>query len=475
MLAGTVLLGAVLGGAGPAARETQAELRDRIDLGGLTELRSAGGLLSVTLRAAPQQIAIGAAGFPGAAYNGEYAGPVLHVRPGDLVHIRLVNALADPTNLHFHGLRVSPLNRGDNMHIVVAPGAAQDYVFRIPADHPPGLYWYHDHLHHMAERHVTSGLSGTILIDGFASQFGGLADLPQKLLVLKDYANPDCTGDVLKTQLHCRVLSINGRESWHATMRPGETQLWRLVNEGANLTLHLAAPGLRLRVVGRDGTPATAAQDTGTIDIMPASRLDVLATAGAPGAITLSALHVLTGAGAALAVNRPMGGITVAGTPAAAAPALTFPAQLDLRTLPLDAQRVFTFTEKEDAGEYYIDGKRFDHDRIDVRVPLGHVESWTIRNQTEDFHEFHIHQLGFQVAAINGRQQAFSGYVDDVDVPPMGAVTLILPFTDPNMVGHFMFHCHVLKHEDGGMMANIEVYRPGTPARPPICLFPKTR
>jgi FtsP/CotA-like multicopper oxidase with cupredoxin domain len=446
---------------------------DSIDLGGIPELRSAGGVLSATLHAAPATITIGAATFPGAIYNGVYAGPILHVRPGDLVHIHLTNTLSEPTNLHFHGLRITPLNQGDNMHVVVPPGASHDYIFRIPADHPPGLFWYHDHLHTEAEAHVMAGLSGTVLIDGFARQFGGLAGVAEKLLVLKDATPADCQGAILKTQLHCRILSINGQESFATTMRPNETQLWRLANESADFTIHLAAPGLRLRIIGHDGTPATAPQDTQTLDVMPASRLDALVTAGPAGTTTLSALHVLTGAGDTFAASRIMGHITIAGPEATPPPPLVFPPQLDLRTRPIDASRVVTFTENEKAGAYYVNGRLFDHDRIDLRVPLGNVEKWTIRNQTQDFHEFHIHQLGFQVVEINGAAQPFSGYVDDVDVPAMGEVKLILPFTDPVILGHFMFHCHVLMHEDHGMMANIEIYRKGSVTPPPLCLFPQ--
>jgi FtsP/CotA-like multicopper oxidase with cupredoxin domain len=455
----------------PHARETLPW--EEIDTGGLTELRSRDGILSVTLHAAPQTVAIGGASFPGAAYNGQYAGPVLHVRPGDLVHIRLVNGLADPTNLHFHGLRISPLGRGDNMHVVVPSGGTRDYLFRIAANHPPGLFWYHDHIHTLSEQHVMAGLSGTLLIDGFSRDITGLAGTAQKLLVLKDYTAPNCQGAVLKTALHCRVMSINGQASWAGTMRPGETQLWRIANEGANLITHLSLPGLQFRIIGRDGTPTTAPEDATVLDVMPASRMDVLVTAGAAGTFKLAALHVLTDAGEQFSANRDMGAVTVAGPPAAPAASPGFPAQIDLRKLGIDARRVVTFTEDEAAGKYFIDGKLFDHNRIDVRVKLGNLEEWTIRNQTQDFHEFHIHQMGFQVTEINGVAQPFTGYVDDAKVPEMGEIKVILPFTDPVILGSFMFHCHVLKHEDGGMMAQIEVYRDGAPAHTALCQFPQ--
>ena len=455
-----------------SARSSPTVLWDDIDLGGLTEIRSANGILDATLTAAPAPVHVGDTVFYGSVYNGDYAGPVLHVRPGDLVRLRLVNHLSFATNLHFHGLRVSPLNHGDNMHIVVQPGATSSYTFRIPADHPPGLFWYHDHMHPDAERHVMDGLSGAILVDGFARQFQGLNGIRQKLLVIKDNAPADCTGQTMKTLLHCRVISINGQALWNDMLRPKETQLWRIVNQSPDFTMHLDVTGLHPRTIGRDGTP-TLAMEESDLDIMPASRLDVLVTAGALGSLSMIARHVPTGSGAAFSTNRIVGNITIAGDASVTQPEkLIFPRQSDLSGSPISAQRTMVFTEDEAANRYYINGRMFDHDRIDVRVPLGSIESWTIQNQTQNFHEFHIHQIGFQVAEINGQKQPFAGYVDDVRVPEMGEVKLIMPFTDPVILGRFMFHCHVLKHEDAGMMGNIEIYRPGYPMTAPICLFP---
>jgi suppressor of ftsI len=95
-----------------------------------------------------------------------------------------------------------------------------------------------------------------------------------------------------------------------------------------------------------------------------------------------------------------------------------------------------------------------------VRVPLGNIEEWTIRNDSDDLHVFHIHQIGFQVVEVNGKPVPFTGYVDNVLVPERGEVKLLMPFTSRLILGRFMFHCHVLRHEDNGMMANIEVYDP---------------
>jgi FtsP/CotA-like multicopper oxidase with cupredoxin domain len=104
------------------------------------------------------------------------------------------------------------------------------------------------------------------------------------------------------------------------------------------------------------------------------------------------------------------------------------------------------------------------HFRIDVRAPLGDIEEWTVHNDTDDLHVFHIHQIGLQAVAVNGQQVPFAGHVDNIRIPERGSVTLRMPFTDPLIVGRFMFHCHVPRHEDKGMMANIEVYDPIPPS-----------
>ncbi len=461
-LALAVLCGTSLfhGGANPPP----AAPFDQIDIGQLPQIRSRHGVLQATMTAAPIKVQIGGVSFEGAGFNGAYGGPVLRVHAGDQIRIHLVNHMPDAINLHFHGLRVTPLGRGDNVHILVQPGTSFEYDFRIPPNHPPGLFWYHDHVHRSAEAHVMAGLSGALLIEGFADQIGGLSGVPQKLLVLKDWQNNDCTAPYLKRVLHCRIISVNGAADWHDTLTQGAPQLWRVSNQGANLVLHIAAPGLHMRIVGRDGMPASDGQDSDRFDVMPASRVDVLVRADQPGTFALLATGVPTSPPSGFSVKRPLGSVAVTdAAPAAPASSLIFPRQQDMRAWKIDARRTIVFSENIAINEYYVNGRQFDPLRTDVRAPLGNIEEWTVRNVTDDFHEFHIHQLSFQVTEINGVPQPFSGYVDDVKVPVHGEVKIIIPFTDPVIIGHLMFHCHVLNHEDRGMMTMVEVYRPGLP------------
>jgi FtsP/CotA-like multicopper oxidase with cupredoxin domain len=126
----------------------------------------------------------------------------------------------------------------------------------------------------------------------------------------------------------------------------------------------------------------------------------------------------------------------------------------------IDARRDVVFSEDPVTGLFFINHATFDHDRVDVKVPLGNIEEWTIRNASDELHIFHIHQVAFQVVSINGREQPFDGLVDTVNIPIHGEVKIRMAFTDPVIVGRFMFHCHILEHEDKGMMAQIEVYDP---------------
>jgi FtsP/CotA-like multicopper oxidase with cupredoxin domain len=437
-----------------------APVRDPIDLGGLPAYSSHDGVLKATLVAAPLRVTIGGTSFPGAGFNGVYAGPVLRAHPGDRVEIHVVNHMPDTINLHYHGMRISPLGHGDNMQVAILPGQTYDYAFLIPPNHPPGLFWYHDHAFEAAERHVNAGLSGAILIDGFAAHYTGLQNLPQKLLVLKDWTDPACTDETLHKIWHCRIVSINGGMGWQDSLPDGGAELWRVNNEGANLTLHLSAPGLTFRVVGRDGLPATEPQETDHVDILPAARADFVVRAATPGTHKLLVTNVLTGSGASFSTERQIGTVTASGVSADNVD-IQVPPQQGLRDLHIDAYRTIRFTEDSGRDEFFVNDKLYDPARTDYQIPLGSVEEWTVRNETDDFHEFHIHQTSFDVTEINGVAKPFTGFVDDVSVPTRGEVKVRIPFTDPIIVGHIMFHCHVLKHEDHGMMAMVEVVQPG--------------
>jgi suppressor of ftsI len=430
-----------------------------------TEIFSHDGVLSGTLLAAEGKVQIGHLELDGATYNGVYAGPVLHVHPGDLMHLMLVNHLSQPTNLHFHGIETSPLGNSDNAHLAIQSGRSFDYEVRIPLTQPPGLYWYHAHLHGIAEHQIMSGLSGTIVVEPPAP-----ISITQRLFILKDMVFDDDTGNAeIDNTMQGIVQSVNGQLTTNEAMRPGETQLWRFTNQSANRALHITLNGHRFRIVAEDGEATINERSVSVLDISPSARVDVLVDAGEVGQYALVAKGIMTGTGPEQTPDREIGFLDVAGDelPLPTTTATTAPPP-DLRAAQIDAKREVVFSEttttKASAQRFFVNGKVFDEDRIDIRVPLGNIEEWTIRNDSDDMHIFHIHQIGFQVVEINGKSVPFNGYVDTVLVPERGRVKLRMPFTDRVILGRFVFHCHVLRHEDLGMMANIEVYDPVRPS-----------
>ena len=433
------------------------------------EYRSTNGELFVTMEARPTVVNVGGRQIRGATYNGVYGGPVLRVKPGDTLHFRLVNHLAQITNVHFHGLGVSPQGHGDDSMRMVGPGETWDYVIPIPRDHAPGVYWYHTHGHDFAERQVMGGLSGTLVIEGFQDQVPATRALRERLIALKEFS-PSGKGTLNRVPkpVNGTVQNINGQSSPRIDIQPGETQLWRLSDQTANTYFRLKLEGHAFTLLGRDARPLLHPETASEIIIGPSERIDVLVTAGAAGRYRLLSEPTATGPAGDMFPAQTLAVVDAA--PDASLPAPTplgplvvnAPLQKPIPDDRIDAHRLVAFSEDAVTGLFFINHQTFDPKRVDVKVPLGSIEEWTIRNASEELHVFHIHQLPFQVLSIDGKPVRFQGLQDTIDVPIHGEVRIRLAFTDPLIVGRFMFHCHILEHEDKGMMAQIEVYDPKT-------------
>jgi suppressor of ftsI len=419
---------------------------------------SRAGVLELTLSAARAPVEVAGRRVVGQVYNGSYLPPTLRVRPGDVIRLRLVNALEEATNLHTHGLSVSPRGNSDNVFLHVAPGRAQDYEIRVPAAHPPGLYWYHPHSHGRSDEQVRGGMSGALIVEGMLDPFPELRDVPEHVLLLKDAQVGD--GHIVHRDIgDDAIRTVNGMLNPTITLRPGETQLWRIGNVGADLYYRLTLDGHRFYEVARDGHRLARLVPQAQLLLPPGAREEVLVQAASAGTYRLRTAGFDTGPqgnhypGAVLATVRVAEGAVAP----IALPETLLPVA-DLRGA-VTGRRTIVFSETQDGDTLFIDGRTFDPDRTDTRVTLGATEEWTIRNASGELHDFHIHQTHFQVTEVNGVPQRFDGYQDIVNVPVHGEVKVIIPFTDPVIVGRFVYHCHLLSHEDKGMMATIEVAR----------------
>jgi FtsP/CotA-like multicopper oxidase with cupredoxin domain len=463
-----LLLVALVAGAGRAGADPWVPLRNP------AEIASENGVLSASLTVTPGDVVVGRKHVHTILYDGQYMPPLLRVQPGDRIRLHLVNQSTSPTNIHYHGFNVTPLGAGDNAFLSVPPNGAFDYDFHIPPDHAEGLYWYHPHLHPMVNPEIADGLSGGIIVGDPLAPFPGLKGITERVMLLKDLKvrhgfvvqDPDPSGPTLRT--------INGLLRPRVDIRPGELQFWRIGNIGANIFYRLKLPRHVFYVIAQDGRRKNQLVATKELLIPPAARYEVLVRGARPGRYPLKALPFDTGKGGDRYPGQRLATVVSAGR--AVADPIPLPTALppvpDFRSLPITGRRLVKFGEGTGllAFHFTIDDNIYDHNRIDTTVKLGDVEEWTVQNTSTELHVFHIHQTQFQVTEINGVAQPFIGQQDTVTLPfatrqggqlVPGEVKMIIPFTDPEIVGKFVYHCHIAQHADQGMMANIEVVSPG--------------
>ena len=427
-------------------------------------LSSHNGKLHVDLVAAPAHYAIAGHQFEGMLYNGEYLPPVWRLQSGDTLTVTLHNRLSEPTNLHFHGLDVSPLKNGDNVFVHIAPGETFNYEIKIPEKHV-GLFWFHPHMHGDVDRQIIGGMSGGILIDGSDRLYPMIGNLTERILLLKHH--PIGRAD------YQELVTVNGLVAPAIPIRPGEAQFWQIGNIGADRFLRLKIDGMPFYLIGRDGyfVPRPIRMDE--VILGPGQRFSAIVVGGQAGNHALKSVAFKFDEKAPLLPEVDLGTVVSKGPPAdiAAAEKKVQEAHASgklyadaVRSSPITTRRTFTFSRSADKTAFYINDKVFDENRTDVTVKLGDTEEWTILNTDSQYHDFHIHQTGFLVTEVNGVRAQFDGLRDTYSVPPMrngkpGEAKMIIPFTNPESVGRFVFHCHVVKHEDKGMMMTVEVVR----------------
>ena len=251
------------------------------------ELRSRNGVLKVGLDARRHVIDVAGAPLEAQPFNDHLVGPTLRVRPGDRLEVTIRNGTSEPTNIHYHGLHVKPTGDSDNVFRVFAPASTVRSVVELPRDHPPGTYWYHVHLHGSTEEQVMGGMSGLLIVDGLErllpTRFDGIRE---RALALRDVqvgggsivmGQGEVAPDKPSTWL------VNGQLRPAFSLAPGETQLWRIANIGADLFYDVALDGHRFTVVAEDGSPVWRTRTARHLVLPPGKRFDVLVRGGEPG------------------------------------------------------------------------------------------------------------------------------------------------------------------------------------------------
>jgi FtsP/CotA-like multicopper oxidase with cupredoxin domain len=407
------------------------------------------------------------------------------------------------TNLHFHGLAIPPVcHQDESIHTLIGPGQAFDYTTRISADNAPGLYWYHPHVHGYSGAQVQGGASGALIVNGIDSAVPAVASLPHRTFILRDQLLPLAESTNLDPLKPFWNVSINYVPVLYPKYLPatiqvgaGERQFWRFVNAAANTIFNLQIVyddvPQPLEIFAVDGVPVKDGPIIQmAIYLPPGARVEFAMTAPRESeSARLVTQKVDSGPTGDNAPTRPLANLVVVkptkrkrgATPkevteapvnmasVAQAPDLLSLKPVHTRTLYFSQNGNGTEGGAGAATKFFITVlgqkvKEFDMNAPpNIVVHQGTVEDWNIRNPTPEDHIFHIHQVHFQLIAVNGVPVNDPIIRDTIRVPhqvgrtPISSVKLRLDFRDPEIVGNFVYHCHILDHEDKGMMGSIQV------------------
>lgn len=424
-------------------------------------LQSEDGRLQVSLAATHGPATMGGQPVTTYTYNGQIPGPTLRLKAGETLGVKFTNLLDDSTNFHTHGLHVSPSGTSDNVLLDIVPNETIDLAFNIPKDgtsglYIPGFYWYHPHVHGDTAPQVGGGMSGALIVDGALDELPGIAGLTERILVLNTAEIADDGSLRLFSDMLNPTVLVNGQAEPTIAIAPGETQRWRIVNASVFTFINLSLEDHTLHQIASDGNPLKRVRSRDTIVMAPGERVEVLVQGGPEGRYALRSLAWGQDLEFQAQDEYPMGTLVSSGTAQEPAPLPTelFPFE-DLREATVDRQREVVFSETLSPFRLYIDGRQFDHDRVDQTVQLGALEEWRLVNTSPDTHPFHIHVNDFQVISINGEPVDPYSWEDTFPLPAFGEAVIRSRFLD--FTGKYVYHCHILDHEDMGMMGIVEV------------------
>ena len=414
-------------------------------------LTSKDGVLNVTLRAKKSNVVIGGKMQESNVWNDKYLGDTWDIKGGDTVNVHYINDMTEPTNLHFHGSHVSPKGNSDNVLLLLKPGETFDYQYKLPASHPQGLYWYHPHLHQYTDDQVMGGMAGAIKVRGDLDDLPGIKGVPEKMLVLttQDPSNSNTT-----------LRFVNNMVNPTLYLRPFETARFEILNASSDDFYNLAIPGYKLNIISRDGNTLSQVDSVDSEVLAPGDRIQVIFQPGMWGEFAVKSL--VYNAGSFTYPESTFMKIKIAGMPVMSHPLPDkLPQHEDFRNAHIDNVRTLTFSEggTSENTTFLLDGKEFDPNVVNQVITLGTTEEWHLINKSQDTHPFHIHINPFQVISVNDQPVDRYGYDDTFPVPANGNVVIRTKYTDFD--GKYVLHCHILFHEDHGMMQVVEVVQPG--------------
>lgn len=407
----------------------------------------------MALEARPAELVVAGERVRLLTYDGLYPGPLIRAAEGDTLRVTLANTLGEPTNIHFHGLHVSPEGNGDNVFIEVPPGGRHTYELVVPEGYG-GTFWYHPHAHHRLARQLWHGLAGPLVIDRpIDRDLPELAAADEHVVVVKDLTiaggepATHTTSDWARGKAGRHVL-VNGEPCPRLQAKAALVRL-RLVNACNARVVQLArGDGRPLQLVAHEGHLLEAPQPLDRVLVTPAQRVDLLLPLEPGEPLQLLQIPYNSGANRFPSVIEPL--LEIA-PPAAAAP---LPLPQRLATVErLDPAAAVTRRRLRMAMAFLTpDG----HPHLEpIRPRLGDLELWEIENVDTQDHVFHLHVWPFQVWRRNGVETPYPAWRDTIDLRPGERVEILIPFR--GFAGKAVFHCHIAEHGDAGMMSIVEV------------------
>lgn len=399
------------------------------------------------------------------AYNGHVPGPTLDVREGDHVIVHFHNQLPEPTTVHWHGIHLPFESDGSPFH-PIKPGESHDYEFTVRPG-TAGTYWYHPHPDRRTGYAIGKGLFGAIIVRAADDPLP--ASIPERLLVLSDnrFLNdgsidfPDAAsipgGIDEENGREGPVLFVNGHVMPTITIRRGEVQRWRIINASAGRIYRIALAGRTMLHIGSDGGLFETPREVKELLLATGERVEVLVRGG-DSAGTKALLEDLPYDRYA-PQTRPkdwkttLDLLTLETTNDPPLKPIAIPTHL--RTVPaLDTTKV-SAVRTVVFGQGIINGKTMDMARVDISTRVGATEIWEIENVVGMDHPFHLHGFQFQVLDRDGVAEPYRSWKDMLNIPKHSTARIIVRYDD--YPGKWMFHCHILDHEDHGMMGVLEV------------------
>ncbi|MBI3208550.1 MAG: multicopper oxidase family protein [Candidatus Solibacter usitatus] len=424
-----------------------------------------GDPIEATLEAAEMWTMVGDRSALLYGYNGRIPGPLIEARPGSVVRIEFRNQLPESTNLHFHGLHIPPDGSADNSFRVIPAGGSFQYEFTVPSNHAGGTFWIHPHVHGSAARQVSRGLAAPFVIRGELDEIPEIQSAPEFLLVLQDFELSD--GGIPREPgfpermlgREGNLIAVSGRVQPVIPIRKGGWVRLRLLNASSSRFYRLRLEEHTMFQIATDGGALPVPRPLEELLLTPGERAEVMVQGSRPaGSFRLVNLPYSRGNFGTVTAVDDSTLATVSYEGEEQQPVRLPERLVSLPPLPPPV-RVRSFALGQGmgmmGGGFTINGRTFDPTRIDTRARLGEVEEWEFVNGTRMDHPMHIHTNAVRVIQRDGSVE--QSLRDVVLVRAGLRVRVRMQFLD--YTGKAMYHCHILDHEDLGMMGVLEITR----------------